>query len=70
MRESKPISTLTCCVCGDSTCGRQWWNRDTGYGICAPCIAYVRTRGYTDEQIHDYYGFDGVHWNVESEVAR
>ena len=39
LRESlaHPVTLLTCCCCGNSTLGRQWWNRDTGYGLCARC---------------------------------
>ncbi len=61
-----PTEQLTCCVCGAYTRGRQWWNRDTGYGICGECVAYVRGRGETEEQIRDYYGVAGVHYAVDT----
>jgi hypothetical protein len=56
------IRTLTCCCCGASTRGRQWWNRDTGFGICPPCVVFVRSRGET--QIEGLYGTAGVHYDV------
>jgi hypothetical protein len=60
-----PVVGLTCCCCGDSTRGRQWWNRDTGFGICAACIRWLRKRGESAKEIHDCYGVEGVHFNVE-----
>jgi hypothetical protein len=68
----KPIRVLECCCCGESTRGRQWWNRDTGYGICGACIKWFRTSRKPDrddpreseEQIRDYYGIEGIHFNV------
>ena len=60
----KPIRGLECCCCGQSTRGRQWWNRDTGYGICPPCIEYVKSHGETDAEIRDNYGIEGVHYGV------
>ena len=29
---------LTCACCGERARGRQWWNRDTGYGVCSRCF--------------------------------
>lgn len=54
---------MTCCCCGDYA-GRyeQHWNRDTGYGICAKCIAWFRLRGETEEEIRECYGIEGVNF--------
>jgi hypothetical protein len=68
---NNPIRNLECCCCGEATRGRQWWNRDTGYGICSRCIAWLRTpkeNGQpreSEEQIRDYYGIEGTHFNIE-----
>lgn len=62
---AKPIRDLACNCCGGYTRGRQWWNRDTGYGMCSKCIAWVRSRGMSEEEIRDLYGVEGVHWGVE-----
>ena len=54
-------SALTCCCCGNLTSGRQWWNRDTGYGICKRCA---------DDEIGadcpqaSAYGTRGVHFDI------
>ncbi len=63
---TKPIRALECCVCGSGTRGRQWWNRDTGYGVCPSCVAYVRSKGETEAEIKDLYGVEGIHWGVEA----
>ena len=59
----EPVRTLTCCCCGESTRGRQWWNRDTGFGVCPPCVVFVRGKGET--QIQSLYGIAGVHYDVK-----
>lgn len=58
---------LACCVCG-SYAGKwqQHWNRDTGFGVCAPCVAWVRRRGTSEEEIRDLYGKEGVNWGASS----
>jgi hypothetical protein len=62
---AKPVRNLECNCCGGPARGRQWWNRDDGYGMCVGCIAYVRSRGMDEETIRDYYGIEGIHWGVE-----
>lgn len=56
---------LTCAVCGDFA-GRweQWFNQDTGFGVCISCVNWMRDRGTTDDQLRDYYGTEGVNWGV------
>lgn len=58
------IYHLTCCVCGNEAIGRQWHNRDTGYGICPKCAEYVKTK-QTPEENQSYYGIEGIHYNIE-----
>jgi len=60
----KPVKELGCCCCGNATRGRQWWNRDTGYGICFDCIVWIRKDGMSEAEIRDNYGMEGVHWGV------
>lgn len=58
---------LICCCCGASVIGRQWWNRDTGYGICEPCAeswANNPRAGGPGELIHAC-GPRGVYWGLE-----
>lgn len=61
---SKPVRELACACCGGYTRGRQWFNQDTGYGICNGCIAFMRKRGETEAEIRSNYGDQGVHWGI------
>lgn len=58
------VQALECCCCGGGTRGRQWWNRDTDYGICERCVQDCRDRGESEQQIRDYYGVRGVHYDL------
>jgi hypothetical protein len=62
---NKPIRTLTCCVCGESTKGRQWYNRDHGHGLCPTCGDFLIQRNRADESAEDMAGVRGIHWDVE-----
>ena len=62
--ELNPIRNLECNCCGSATRGRQWFNRDTGYGMCAECLTLVRTKGMSGPEIKDLYGVEGVHCGV------
>ena len=62
--------TLECCCCGGPAPAKaQWWNRDTGYGMCGKCITYVRKRGMPESEIRECYGEEGVHWMPETTAA-
>lgn len=73
------IRNLACCVCGNDA-GRhaQHWNRDTGFGVCKDCIAWLRSRNESEAEILDLYGIEGVNFEaaaplimhrVEAEMA-
>ena len=64
MAELTRIKHLTCAVCGESTRGRQWWNRDTGFGVCPKCIEWLRGRGEPEEALTDLYGKEGIHHSI------
>jgi len=54
---------LTCCCCGaDAGVWEQWYNRDTGYGVCAPCVVWVRSRGESEAEIRSNYGVEGINY--------
>ena len=55
--------SLECCCCGGGLVGRQWHNRDTGYGLCLGCIDYCM-RGETVETFERNYGLRGVHYDL------
>ena len=54
---------LSCCCCGARTLGRQWHNRDTGYGICPKCVKWIAVK-WPNEDLRSLYGVEGVHYNV------
>lgn len=68
MENQPKIRRLTCAVCGSSTKGRQWYNRDTGFGVCPSCIVWIKSKNNYDstpEQIKSLYGIEGTHYNLE-----
>ena len=60
------IEYLTCCCCGCLTKGRQWWNRDTGYGLCNGCIHMNGVSRVKVGEEASSFGVRGTHWDVES----
>lgn len=64
MQKEKPIISLVCCCCGELTRGRQWWNRDKGYGLCAKCAEWIANKE-DEETMKSFYGEKGVHYCVE-----
>jgi len=61
------VVRLTCCVCGSRCQGRQWWNRDAGYGLCGPCAHWLTAVHRTPAaEMVDLYGHDGRHYFLKS----
>ncbi|MEJ7804384.1 MAG: hypothetical protein WKG03_00465 [Telluria sp.] len=60
-----PVVHLTCCCCGAATRGRQWHNRDTGYGLGVECIEFC-SRNTSPEDFERCYGRRGEHFDVEA----
>lgn len=64
---------LICACCGDfAPAQKQWFNQDTGYGICAKCFARVleqeqKTLGLIDglTEALKSYGRPGVHHSLD-----
>lgn len=54
---------LTCACCGSETRGRQWHNRDKGYGLCPDCIEFV-SKNETPEAVESMYGKRGTHYDL------
>ncbi len=57
------VKTLICSCCGKYTKGRQWWNREIGYGICKECVPRWE-RHYTPEGMKECCGVEGIHYNL------
>lgn len=57
---------LTCCCCGAATRGRQWHNRDTGFGLCPACIDFC-ARGTSALDMIRRYGYRHIHYDLQDE---
>lgn len=63
-----PVLRLSCCCCGEQTRGRQWYNRDTGYGLCVRCADWIPAQGKTSpEEMISCYGHRGIHYDIQGE---
>jgi hypothetical protein len=58
-----PARCLLCSCCGAVTRGRQWHNRDTGYGLCVDCVDFCH-RNTSDVDFQRSYGDRGTHYDV------
>lgn len=61
---ARRLRRLTCCCCGErAPAYGQWWNRDTGYGLCPRCVVWLESRAdYDPDDFRECYGEEGVHW--------
>ena len=57
---------LICAVCGQFAPGKQWWNQDTGFGICPRCFQEVSQKE-GKESAEQSYGKVGTHHSTEKE---
>lgn len=59
------MKSLTCCICGRNAYGKQWWNRDKGYGLCLDCAAkWIKKSEITE--FKRSYGEPGRHWGADN----
>lgn len=63
------IKRLICSCCGAETYGRQWHNRDTGYGLCDSCNTWLKGRDTSEEEMTRNYGVEFEHYNVSGGEA-
>lgn len=63
-----PVLNLQCSCCRSETKGRQWHNRDAGYGLCNKCVAFVSAREDVQSMLRNY-GIKGVHYYVSMEYS-
>ncbi|MGG5276330.1 hypothetical protein [Pseudomonas syringae pv. coryli] len=64
---SHSVCRLLCSCCGAETRGRQWHNRDTGYGLCPSCIDQC-SRKVTPEDFRRCYGDRGIHFDIDPQT--
>ncbi len=57
------VSYKVCSCCGAATQGRQWPNRDKGFGLCLECVPFT-ARGYTASEHASIYGYRGIHFDI------
>lgn len=70
MSATIPTRRLQCACCGASVLGRQWWNRDKGFGVCQRCAKETIQREGEEATVR-LYGRRGEHWSVnETELKR
>jgi hypothetical protein len=56
---------LYCACCGGVTYAyKQWFNQDTGYGVCQRCFQEVSKKEGYEEAVRTY-GRPGVHHSIE-----
>lgn len=60
------VLRLTCAVCGDGCRGRQWHNRDDGYGFCSSCALESKESA---KELESLYGRVGVHYFLTEAVS-
>lgn len=64
-RKTRP-RRLQCAVCGQTAWGRQWWNQDTGFGVCTRCGDQWSALS-KDElgSVERAYGPRGEYWGID-----
>ena len=71
MNKTQKITSLSCACCGQGTRGRQYWNQDTGYGICSKCVDWITEKEKNnkyetgEEYIKRCYGVEGYNFNIQ-----
>lgn len=62
------IYILACACCGSAApAKRQWFNQDTGYGLCPKCADWI-TGKEGEEYTNHTYGKPGIHYFTKSMV--
>lgn len=64
------VQQLTCACCGNYHKGRQWWNRDDGYGLCNNCIDDCITDPLDFLEAGANYGVPGYHYDIDGSHFR
>lgn len=60
------MKLLICNCCGKYTHGKQWWNRDTGFGECKSCVEWkLEEKRETKEGIELSSGKIGIYCGID-----
>lgn len=62
-RKEIPTRQLICNCCGAYCRGRQWHNRDTGFGLCLSC-GDMQEKKYGIEEVKSWSGIRGYNWGI------
>lgn len=62
---TQPARRMLCSCCGAVSQGRQWHNRDTGFGLCLECADRL-TPKYGPEEMQRLYGVRGWHYDISA----
>lgn len=54
------MKMLRCSCCGGIAYGKQWWNRDKGYGLCMKCADTIEAKEGLQALLMGY-GIRGIH---------
>jgi hypothetical protein len=68
LSKTSPLMQLLCCCCDSYTTGRQWYNRDAGYGLCWKCASKIQAKE-TLEQMISFYGKVGYHYFLTEDAV-
>ena len=63
-KNQKKIQLLTCAVCSKETKGQQWFNQDTGFGLCDSCIPFVQKYEAYPGELKQSFGIAGTHFGI------
>jgi hypothetical protein len=66
--EKDPPEALVCSCCGRPMRGRQWWNRDTGWGLCRKCIPLNKDADIPHGEQCTSFGIRGFHFDLPEET--
>lgn len=56
---------LECACCGgDAGLFAQFFNQDTGYGVCKSCVSWIQGRGMSQADFERTYGKPGINYEA------
>jgi hypothetical protein len=68
--QKPPVIDLICACCYGYTRGRQWYNRDTGYGLCPNCVDWLKGKNYPAASLKSDYGIENYHYFTKDQEPK